>query len=138
MINDTYTATPQSLDVALRILARLAQDEGSARRGIAVLGDMGELGDATAQAHRDAGRLAADLAIDRLYAVGSHAELVAEGARDAGMTSESIAADSDWQTIGQRLLAELRDDDQVLVKGSRAMQMERIVDLLPRAPEDRA
>jgi UDP-N-acetylmuramoyl-tripeptide--D-alanyl-D-alanine ligase len=44
VINDTYNANPQSLEVALRILARLCRNEGHGRRGIAVLGDMGELG----------------------------------------------------------------------------------------------
>jgi UDP-N-acetylmuramoyl-tripeptide--D-alanyl-D-alanine ligase len=138
VINDTYNANPQSLEVALRILARLSKDEGQGRRGIAVIGDMGELGDATEEAHRDAGRLAASLDIDRLYAVGSHAGLVAEGALAGGMPAARVESDESWETIGERVLAELRQDDQVLVKGSRAMRMERIVDLLTRSHEDRA
>jgi UDP-N-acetylmuramoyl-tripeptide--D-alanyl-D-alanine ligase len=137
LINDTYNANPQSLEVALHILARLS-GENAAGRGIAVIGDMGELGDATEQAHREAGRLAASLQIDRVYAVGQHAALVAQGARAAGMPPERVAADPSWEQIGARVRADLREADQILVKGSRAMRMERIVELLTRVPEDRA
>ena len=103
-----------------------------------MLGDMGELGDATESAHQDAGRLAASLGIDRLYAVGKHAGLVAAGALAAGMAAARVESDESWEAIGERVLTDLREDDQVLVKGSRAMRMERIVDLLTRAYEDRA
>ena len=63
---------------------------------------------------------------------------VLEGARAAGLPAERVAADTSWEKIGEQLLAEVRSGDQILVKGSRAMRMERIVDLLTRAPEDRA
>ena len=87
----------------------------------------------TESAHREAGRLAASLGIDALYAVGSHAPLMAEGAQTAGMSPERVFADVDWEAIGARVVSDLRADDRVLVKGSRAMRMERIVKLITQA-----
>jgi UDP-N-acetylmuramoyl-tripeptide--D-alanyl-D-alanine ligase len=126
LIDDSYNANPQSMEVALRTLAR---GDGSGRR-IAVLGDMGELGEYGAEAHRDAGALAAQLGIDRLFAVGQYAEAVVAAARAAGMDAGALHAGSDWQDTAQRALAALAPGDRVLVKGSRSMRMERIVDRL--------
>jgi UDP-N-acetylmuramoyl-tripeptide--D-alanyl-D-alanine ligase len=122
LIDDTYNANPQSMEVALRTLAR-----GNGGRRIAVLGDMGELGEYGADAHRDAGALAAQLGIDRLYAVGSHAGEVVAAARAAGMDAASLHAGRDWEETAQRVLEGLAAGDRVLVKGSRSMKMERIV-----------
>jgi UDP-N-acetylmuramoyl-tripeptide--D-alanyl-D-alanine ligase len=123
LIDDTYNANPQSMEVALRTLAR---GEGTGRR-IAVLGDMGELGEYGAEAHRDAGELAAQLGIDRLFAVGQHAGEVVRSARAAGMDASALHAGRDWEETAQRVLESLGEGDRVLVKGSRAMRMERIV-----------
>jgi UDP-N-acetylmuramoyl-tripeptide--D-alanyl-D-alanine ligase len=127
LIDDTYNANPQSMEVALRTLAR---GDGGLR--IAVLGDMGELGEYGADAHRDAGALAAQLGIDRLFAVGAHAREVVAAARDAGMDAGALHAGSDWEETAQRVLAGLGAGDRVLVKGSRSMRMERIVAHLRR------
>jgi len=123
LIDDTYNANPQSMEVALRTLARGDQ----VGRRIAVLGDMGELGEYGADAHRDAGALAAQLGIDRLYAVGAHAGEVIAAARAAGMDAASLHAGRDWEETAQRVLDGLGAGDRVLVKGSRSMRMERIV-----------
>ena len=131
VINDTYNANPQSVEVALRVLSE-RRGEAPPRRGIAVLGDMGELGAASDRAHQDAGRLAAELGIDELYAVGRFAAAVAAGAREAGMDPAHVHTALDWEETGERVRADRRDDDQILVKGSRAMRMERIVELLTR------
>jgi len=121
MIDDSYNANPQSMEVALRLLAR----SGSGRR-LAVLGDMGELGDSAEKAHREAGRLSAELGIDFLVAVGSHAPLVAEGAREAGLAGDHIHELSTSEEAGPPVRALLKPGDWVLVKGSRAMHMERV------------
>ena len=123
LIDDTYNANPQSMEVALRTLARGDQ----VGRRIAVLGDMGELGEYGADAHRDAGALAAQLGIDRLFAVGAHAGEVIAAARAAGMDAASLHAGRDWEETAQRVLEGLGAGDRVLVKGSRSMRMERIV-----------
>jgi UDP-N-acetylmuramoyl-tripeptide--D-alanyl-D-alanine ligase len=131
LVDDTYNANPQSMEVALRILARLAGDaEGSAARSIAVLGDMGELGEASACAHHETGRLAATLGIDHLFAVGERAQEVAAGATAAGMDAARVHASRDAAETGSRVRDMLRPGDRVLVKGSRAMRMERIVEQL--------
>ncbi|MDP7572897.1 MAG: cyanophycin synthetase, partial [Myxococcota bacterium] len=121
VIDDSYNANPQSMEVALRILAR----SGSGRR-VAVLGDMGELGDRAEKAHREAGRLSAQLGIDFLVAVGSHAPLVAAGARQAGLAAACIQEFLASDEAGPPVRALLKPGDWVLVKGSRAMRMERV------------
>jgi UDP-N-acetylmuramoyl-tripeptide--D-alanyl-D-alanine ligase len=123
LIDDTYNANPQSMEVALRTLAR---GDVSGKR-IAVLGDMGELGEYGDEAHQGAGTLAAKLGVDRLFAVGEHASDVVHAARDAGMDSAAVHAARDWEETAERVAAVLEPGDRILVKGSRAMRMERIV-----------
>ncbi len=123
LIDDTYNANPQSMEVALRTLAR---GECKGQR-IAVLGDMGELGEYGDEAHQGAGTLAAKLGVDRLFAVGEHATEVVHAARDAGMNAAHVHAARDWEETAERVVAVLGDGDRILVKGSRSMRMERIV-----------
>lgn len=126
VIDDTYNANPQSMQVALATLARL---EGPSRR-IAVLGDMGELGEAAGPAHRETGKLAATLGIDLLVAVGDHADELAAGAVEAGMDPARIRVGPDCEAAGAQAMQILEDHDRVLVKGSRAMNMERVIEHL--------
>ncbi len=126
LIDDTYNANPQSMEVALRMLA---QRRGHGR-GLAVLGEMGELGAMAAQAHCELGRLAAALGLDALFALGTHAQRVAEGAAAAGMPADRIFVFADLDALGERLERELAPADWVLVKGSRSARMERIVERL--------
>ncbi|MDH3519644.1 MAG: UDP-N-acetylmuramoyl-tripeptide--D-alanyl-D-alanine ligase [Myxococcales bacterium] len=134
LINDSYNANPQSLEVALRILAAPEGAEaGGVAQRIAVIGDMGELGESGPEAHREAGRLAARLGIDHLFALGARAEQVAEGARDEGMAADRVHAGRDWREIAEQVRARLTGGDRVLIKGSRAMRMERIVSRLVAA-----
>jgi UDP-N-acetylmuramoyl-tripeptide--D-alanyl-D-alanine ligase len=120
LIDDSYNANPQSMEVALRLLA------GCAGRRIAVLGDMGELGEVAAKAHEEAGRLAASLGIDFLVAAGSQAERVAAGAREGGMDPARIATAPDADAAAAPVRALLESGTTVLLKGSRAMRMERV------------
>ncbi len=126
VVDDSYNANPQSLEVALRLLA----DSPVAGRRLAVLGDMGELGDASESAHREAGRLVATLGIDLLFAVGARAETVAAGAAEAGMNASQIQQLRDSNEAGAPVKAALREGDWVLVKGSRSMRMERVTKFL--------
>jgi UDP-N-acetylmuramoyl-tripeptide--D-alanyl-D-alanine ligase len=134
VLDDSYNANPQSMEVALRSLAELK----GARRGVAVLGDMGELGATAPAAHRAAGRLAAELRIEWLFALGEHAGEVTAGALEAGMAPERAFASKDPAELSARLREGLRDGDCVLVKGSRAMRMERIVQALTRPEREDA
>ncbi|MCL5061312.1 MAG: UDP-N-acetylmuramoyl-tripeptide--D-alanyl-D-alanine ligase [Candidatus Thermoplasmatota archaeon] len=122
-IDDTYNANPDSVKAALAVLAQ------QAGKKVLVLGDMGELGSDAAAMHAQIGQAARAAGVDRLLALG---ELTKEtvGAFGAGaMHFERI----------QELLAELENeltaDTTVLVKGSRFMQMERVVQSFIEAPD---
>jgi UDP-N-acetylmuramoyl-tripeptide--D-alanyl-D-alanine ligase len=126
LIDDSYNANPQSMEVALRVLAR----RRGAGRGLAVLGEMGELGETADAAHRAIGRLAAELGIDALYTLAGRGERFAEGATAGGMPAACIAVCRDHAELATRVARELASGDWVLVKGSRSARMERVVQAL--------
>lgn len=126
VIDDSYNANPQSLHAALQSLARLAEKG----RSVAVVGDMGELGELAESAHQDAGKWVAELGIDFLFAFGERAGCVADAARAAGMDAAHIHTGSDHAEVGHRVREILGPEDWVLVKGSRAMKMEKIIESL--------
>jgi len=117
VIDDTYNASPQSVEVALRLLGEVA----CPGRRIAVLGDMRELGGGEREGHVQMGREAAGCA-DLVLAVGEFAEVVAQAARAAGT---SAAACQDASGAARWLRREARDGDVVLLKASRAVGLER-------------
>ena len=123
VIDDTYNASPQSVMSALRTLKLM-----DASRRIAVLGDMLELGGHAEDAHRQTGRAAAEAGVDVLIAVGDLAGHIAEGAIEAGVPNSSVRRFEDSSTAAQGLRDELGEGDVVLVKGSRAMKMEKVVE----------
>ena len=126
LIDDSYNANPQSMQSALETLARL--DTSGKRR--AVLGEMGELGEQADKAHRDAGRLAGSLELDSLYLIGPSAAIVAEGAIESGMAASRIHLENDHESIVRMLRKDITKGDRILIKGSRAAQMERIAQAL--------
>jgi UDP-N-acetylmuramoyl-tripeptide--D-alanyl-D-alanine ligase len=126
VIDDSYNANPDSMARALEAVRALA----GAARAIAVLGDMGELGTTSDDAHREAGALAARLGLDAVFALGERAPLVCEGAIAAGLSSDSVATVSSHTAAAEHVTATARSGDWVLVKGSRAMKMERVVAVL--------
>jgi len=126
VIDDSYNANPQSMEAALRSLAQLK----GGHRAVAVLGDMGELGAESRRAHRGAGMLATRLGIDFVIALGEHANDVAGGARDEGLAAERIHVEGSHEAAVRRVRSLVSADDWVLVKGSRSMQMERVVQAL--------
>jgi UDP-N-acetylmuramoyl-tripeptide--D-alanyl-D-alanine ligase len=96
-------------------------------RSIVVLGDMMELGDHADKAHRELGVLVARAGIARLYATGQFAGVLAEGAIGAGMEAEKTFVGS-REEIVETLMGSLGPGDWVLVKGSRLMVMEKVVE----------
>lgn len=126
LIDDTYNANPQSMRNALESLISLEGDGQT----IAVLGEMGELGAGSRAAHREIGRLASELGIDRLFAMGENAQWIADGAMEAGMSEEVVLVGTDHEQMTQSIRRFMKTGDRVLVKGSRAMRMERIVESL--------
>lgn len=126
LIDDAYNASPAAVLAALRLLATLAP----ARR-IAVLGDMLELGTLAPEAHREVGTLAAK-SVDALIGVGELAAIAVHEARRAGLAEAHAVMDNAAALVVLRRIA--RPGDVVLVKGSRALRMEEIVDAVERAP----
>ena len=124
IVDDTYNANPGSMEAALRTLAAAHPD----RRKLCVLGDMKELGDRAEELHRAVGREASLLSGGVLVAVGRWASAVAAGAREAGFDEDRVHVFADAEEAGAGLPALIHQGDAVLVKGSRAMAMERIID----------
>ena len=123
LINDTYNANPGSMALAIDTLRSL---KGNGR-GILVLGDMMELGDHAQRAHRELGILVARATTARLYAAGQFAGAVAEGATGAGMDPAKIITGS-HEEIVDSLKGKLGPGDWIVVKGSRLMAMEKVVE----------
>jgi UDP-N-acetylmuramyl pentapeptide synthase len=132
LIDDTYNANPQSMEAALASLARLR----GAGRAFAVLGDMGELGAHAAAGHRGVGARAGELRVDALYALGEQAELVRSAAVAAGLEPGRAHLAASHAEIADALRATLRAGDVALIKGSRSMRMERVVEALTGTKDD--
>lgn len=123
IINDAYNANPSSTRAALLVLA----EAGSGSRRIAVLGDMLELGEVGPFSHHQVGALAAGIA-DYLVAVGDLARHYVHGALEAGLPASRAFYFSSREEAKAFLREILCPGDVVLVKGSRGMRMEEIVD----------
>jgi len=124
IINDAYNANPQSMEAALNVL----KDMKGSGRTIAVLGDMLEMGDWACDAHLDTGKFAVSRGIDYIITVGENGGYIAQGALEAGMPHDRVFAFNDKDAAASFARSILSDGDTVLVKGSRAMKMEEIVD----------
>jgi UDP-N-acetylmuramyl pentapeptide synthase len=124
ILDDTYNSSPISVRAALDTLA--ARRAG--RRAVVVLGDMLELGALTDEAHREVGRMVAALPADEFVGLGRAAALAVEAARAAGLAEVHHART--FEDTVAHLLKRLVPGDVVLVKGSRGMRMERVVDAL--------
>ena len=123
LIDDTYNANPDSMEAALKTLTTLKKDN----RGIFIAGDMFELGRHAEKMHEEIGAMAAGSDISMLYATGEFAETVASGAARGGMESGNIFTGSKKDILDD-LTGRLRANDWILVKGSRGMRMEEIVE----------
>ncbi len=129
ILDDTYNASPLAVEAALTVLKGL-----KTARKIAVLGDMLEIGKYTLEAHESIGKLAAK-SVDILITVGMRGKFIAEGARKAGMPKESINVFDGIGEAGMFLQSKLKRGDAVLVKGSQAVRMEKIVKEVLANPE---
>ena len=118
ILDDTYNANPDSVRAGIDVLA------ATIGRKLLVLGDMGEIGDASGQYHDEIGGYAKSQGIDRLYALGDAAQQAVrnfgEGAKHFCNVEKLIAA----------VDKELGPETTVLIKGSRFMKMERVADAL--------
>jgi UDP-N-acetylmuramoyl-tripeptide--D-alanyl-D-alanine ligase len=123
-INDACHACPASMRAALELL----RDAAAAGRRIAVLGDMRSLGTQSLRRHYELGRLVHTLAgAEYLVACGQFAAQIAAGARDAGMRPVHVHACDDALAAAAYLDTRLSAGDVVLLKGCRALQLERVL-----------
>jgi UDP-N-acetylmuramoyl-tripeptide--D-alanyl-D-alanine ligase len=124
VINDAYNANPVSMRAAVETLAGMR----ARGRRIAVLGDMAELGSFTELAHFQLGELVARLGIDVLVTAGPRAARIAEGARAAGMSPPAVRQCASVEEASEVLDDLLESGDITLVKASRVMGLERVVE----------
>jgi UDP-N-acetylmuramoyl-tripeptide--D-alanyl-D-alanine ligase len=130
LLDDTYNSNPAALRRAMATLLAAARP-GSRR--VLITGDMLELGDEALPAHREAGRLAGESGIEVVLAVGPLSAETAQGAQEAGVAVAVHCADS--EDAGATAVSLVQPGDTVLVKGSRGMKMERVVQCLQEAAE---
>ena len=126
VLNDAYNANPDSMAAALRALVALAEGRGA--RPVAVLGEMLELGESSAEEHRAVGRLAGELGVARVVGVGPAAAAIVDGARE---TSEEEPVQVPDNTAAVTWLREHSGPgDVVLVKASRGARLDEVADAL--------
>ncbi len=130
IINDAYNANPISMIASLQILAEIPSG-----RTIALLGDMGELGDYAENGHREVGAKVVELGVDYLITVGDLAGYIGQEASIRGMDATRINHCKDGQQVSQVLKKLIKPQDTVLIKGSRSMHMETIAKELVETEE---
>ncbi len=133
LIDDSYNAAPTSVNAALDVLKELPLGAEDDKR-FAILGDMLELGLVAEEAHRDLGRKVAEKDIDYLVLVGELMNETKKAAIEAGMDEDRVVQFSTNLEAGKFVQAKMKPGDVVLVKGSRAMQMEYVVKELMADP----
>ncbi|MGE5610761.1 MAG: UDP-N-acetylmuramoyl-tripeptide--D-alanyl-D-alanine ligase, partial [Bacillota bacterium] len=124
VLNDAYNANPASMQAAIETLCSL---ETPGRR-IAVVGDMRELGDTSDHFHREIGQFIAkhQIHVHHLFCIGEKASLIAESARKEGFPDDRVHSFANAAAACPSILDQIRPDDLVLLKGSRAMRLETV------------
>jgi UDP-N-acetylmuramoyl-tripeptide--D-alanyl-D-alanine ligase len=123
-VNDCYNANVVSMTAALQMM----REAPCAGHKVAVLGDMLELGHWTQSAHADVGAMAANCGLALLVTVGQSARLIAEAAVEAGMEAHCVLALGTATEAAEAIRTLAHEDDLVLVKGSRRLQLEQVVE----------
>lgn len=132
IIDDSYNSSPVALEEALKTLQMI---EG-AKRKIAVLGDMLELGEYSVSAHKDAGAIASR-SCHLLAVVGPRSRGIAEGALQNGMKERDVLQFDTSEEAGEYLENLISEKDIILVKGSQSMRMEKVVEEIMANPEEK-
>ncbi len=132
VIDDSYNSNPRSL----LEMARTLREIESARRRLVVAGEMLELGESAAAWHRECGRKIARLDMDIVIGVRGLARDIIAGAREAGMDAASAFFLETPEEAGRWLAENVRPGDVILIKGSRAVGMERAIEVLRQALTD--
>lgn len=129
IIEDSYNSAPQSALAALEVLEKI-----KARRKLAALGNMLELGKDMESGHREVGRKASEVA-QVLFAVGDKATFISDEAVKSGMSRENVFEFENSDEAKKFIQDKLQEGDVILVKGSQGVRMERISEEIMRYPE---
>ena len=134
VINDAYNANPSSVLAALKTLAGMSRS----KRCVVALGDMLELGSVSEEAHKKTGEAVAEMGFTRLVTVGEYAKKTVEGARLKGMKASRTAFFESKKEMAPYLIQLVKEGvistgDFVLIKGSRGMRMETLIEDMKRA-----
>ena len=126
ILNDSYNASPLSVKSALETLAEAAQNN----RKIAILGDMLELGEKADFYHREIGKEAVKLSINILITIGQGGKIIAQSSKEEGMAKERVFSfeKNEKINLAKKLLSLTKPGDFILLKGSREMKMEEILE----------
>ncbi|MFA5188920.1 MAG: UDP-N-acetylmuramoyl-tripeptide--D-alanyl-D-alanine ligase [Patescibacteria group bacterium] len=133
IIDDTYNSSPHAAKAALEVMKIIDLPEG--RRKIAVLGDMLELGERSAAAHREIGFKVAEAGIETLVTVGKESEETAIAAKEAGLRESQVVSFTDSVKAGIFVQNLIQPGDLILVKGSQGTRMENIVKEIMAEPQ---
>lgn len=123
LYDDSYNSNPRALAAILKSLGKLR-----AKRKVAILGDMLELGPAEKEYHSQAGQVLVDSGWDMLVSIGPLAAVMAESAAQSGLTRKNIYMFPDSASAVSEIARIIQPGDLVLVKGSNAMKMDLIVE----------
>jgi len=134
ILNDAYNANPASMRAALETLCLLSVTG----RRVAVLGEMRELGEFTESAHRQIGLAAAACPLDALLCVGPMARTIADSAVAGGMAGRLVSWHPDANSAASAMMQWLDNGDVVLLKASRAVGLEQVMQSIAAAGEQRA
>ncbi len=129
VIDDSYNSNPRALEFMLGLIGETT----GYRRKVVVAGEMKELGSGSEEWHRQAGRCAARSGAELLLGVQGQARFLLEGAREAGMAVARTLWAENAAEAADRLMAELRPGDLVLIKGSRGVALDQVVARLKAA-----
>jgi len=127
LVDDTYNANPSSLKATLDSVRSLVETGG---RIIVGIGDMLELGDQAGAAHLEAGRRVAELQPYRFFSMGEHAEDMVKGALESGLSPSQARVVESHLEMAQEIREGIREGDLVVLKGSRKMGLEKVVERL--------
>ncbi len=124
LLDEAYNSNPDSLEATLSAFGAMRGKS----RGLLVMGDMLEIGPDTTEAHEKAGRQMGDLGFAHLFCLGEMGKHLARGAKEAGIDQRRIHLTKDYREILEALEDLVEEGDWILVKGSRKMHLERIVE----------
>ena len=132
IIDDSYNANPSSVKAAIDVLAGMPGQKWM------VFGDMAELGEQSAESHREIGTVARERGVERLYAFGKLAALAADTFNKGAASGQHAFCFTDGEALAEELNGALNAEVRLLVKGSRVNRLERVVAALGAVPTGKA